>query len=403
MAKGIPPEMDGIEYLPEPTDPRILSAVDPSITGWQDDFRARVTGWEPLIPPTSAPPPRRSTRTIGVWVIVMFAIFMWMAYRTDAPFGKLTYNDSEWAWEDSQIRQLQQVGLNGTGVHICIVDTGFDASHPDLNHLTPHFRDFLNGGTKPVDLGTDKHGTMMAGIIVANGHIKGSSPQVELSVAAALGTSAEGENRGDSAIVADAIDWCWEEQNADIISLSLGGVQDGDDEAMNAVERALSQGVFVVAAAGNDGEDDDGLLSSPANVPLVISVGAVDEKKTIWEGSSQGSTFFNGNARGSPNEKPEIVAPGVSIISTGLDKSYYSSTGTSGSTAFVSGSLALILQAYPELMNSSDSSCIELVKTSLMQSAESVSEQIIPHDAHYGYGILNAYDWKVEVGQNLPC
>ena len=97
------------------------------------------------------------------------------------------------------------------------------------------------------------------------------------------------------------------------------------------------------------------------------------------------------------------MAPGVSIISTGLDKSYYSSTGTSGSTAFVSGSLALILQAYPELMNSSDSSCIELVKTSLMQSAESVSEQIIPHDAHYGYGILNAYDWKVEVGQNLPC
>lgn len=403
MAKGVPHELDGLEYLPEPLDPRILSAIDPSIVGWQDDFRASVVGWEPFAPPITSPPPRRTPRTIGVWVIVLIAVFMWLAYRSDSPFGELTYNDSEWAWQDSGIRELQLQGLNGTGVHVCIVDTGIDLNHPDLANIEPHFRDFMNGGTKPVDFGTDKHGTMMAGIIVADGHIQGSAPSIELSIAAALGTSADGENRGDSEIVANAIDWCWEDQSADIISLSLGGIQEGEDHTMSAVQRATAQGVFVVAAAGNDGIDDDGLLSSPANVPLVISVGAIDKQGYIWEGSSQGADLYEGEMREAPNQKPEVVAPGVSIISTGPDKTYYSSTGTSPSTAFVAGTLALILQQYPELMTPSNTSCIELVKTALMQSSNSHNSQQSPHDSHYGYGSIDAISWSLHVGENLPC
>ena len=108
---------------------------------------------------------------------------------------------------------------------------------------------------------------------------------------------------------------------------------------------ALANGVYVVSAAGNDGgSDDDGRVASPSNVREVISVGALDEDGDVWSGSSLGSPEENdGINRSNPHFKPEISAPGVNIISTAAGDGYYSSTGTSDATVFVSGILALIL------------------------------------------------------------
>ena len=399
--------MDGIEYLPEPTDPRILSAVDPSIAGWQDGFRAKVTGWEPLVPPLTEPPRRVKDRTIGIWVVVILLTALLVLWDYQQPLTKLSYSDSEWAWEDSGIRSVQELDLSGEGVHVCIVDTGIDLTHPDLNSVEVNFKDFVGNSAEAFDYGTISHGTMMAGILVGEGHISGAAPNVTLSVAAALQPNQEDENSGDEGVVADAIDWCWEQQSADIISLSLGGdAMEGGQSTYSAVERAIAAGTFVVAAAGNDGgNEDDGFVASPANVPLAIAVGSTSENGTMWESSSRGNQQMQSGVRSSPNEKPEVVAPGVEIISTGPEGGYFSSSGTSDSTVFVVGALALIIEANPEIgrSESSGSSCIELVKMSLANSSKPLDGQNLPHDDQAGYGFLDAAGWLDDVSKSLPC
>ena len=112
-------------------------------------------------------------------------------------------------------------------------------------------------------------------------------------MAAALGDDGEGGNSGNQNIVASAIEWCWKSFQADIISLSLGGESDPNATSggptSNAVNQAIDNGVYVVAAAGNDGGvDDDGRVATPSDILEVISVGALDANGDIWEGSSLG-------------------------------------------------------------------------------------------------------------------
>ena len=121
-----------------------------------------------------------------------------------------------------------------------------------------------------------------------------------------------GEDVADEDLVADAIDWCIAE-GADLLSLSLGGETMRRNLATittSAVDRALDSGMFVIAAAGNDGgSEDDGEVSSPASMPDVIAVGAVASNGSVWEGSSVGAPRYAGVLRTYPDQKPEVVAP----------------------------------------------------------------------------------------------
>jgi serine protease AprX len=149
-----------------------------------------------------------------------------------------------------------------------------------------------------------------------------------------------------------------------------------------------------VAAAGNDGQDDDGDVASPGSVTLAISVGATQQSGEIWENSSVGGpTTRTGDLRLSPHQKPEIVAPGQRIISTGGSNLWYSSSGTSDSTVFVAGALALILEANPHLKSQPEgnASCLIDVKEALKQSA--LSNDASGHDEYFGYGFLDAKAW----------
>ena len=119
------------------------------------------------------------------------------------------------------------------------------------------WKDFVNQQAEPYD--DEGHGTAMAGIIVSNNGLIGNAPGVSLLVAKAISD----EGTGSDQIISESVDWCVM-NNADIISLSLGGAQGfgsgifTTDSLEQSVEQALDQGVYVVAAAGNDGEDDDG-------------------------------------------------------------------------------------------------------------------------------------------------
>ncbi len=400
-------QLDGVDYIPEPTDFRIVSAVDPSTKGHQDGWRSEVIGWAPMPVQTISIQRRVKQRIANVGIAMILIILFWALAKSELFWLEIPPPTSEWAYEDSGARELQEIGLTGEGVRLCMVDTGIDAEHPDFKNLNLVFRDFSSGSSEPVDRGSLAHGSMMAGIVAANGYLIGAAPNVVLGMAAALGDDGEGGNSGNEQIVANAIQWCWDTFGADIISLSLGGESDPDaprnGPTVNAVRVALSKGIFVVAAAGNDGGiDDDGRVTTPSNVPEVITVGASDSSGSVWAGSSVGeSVDFDGNNRTHPNLKPEIIAPGVDIISTGDKNQYYTSTGTSDSTALVSGILALILESEPSLKQQ-DIDCILSVKYALMNSTKPLENGIL-HDEKWGYGAIDGYTWLEEIQNSVVC
>lgn len=299
--------------------------------------------------------------------------------------------------EYQQLIEFDNMSATGKGIRVCIVDSGIDKSHVDLQGINMvGWKDFINSKTTPYD--DHGHGTSMAGILVANGWMEGIAPKVELLVAKALRSNGSGD---DSDVVA-AIDWCVE-NNSHIISLSLGGapgalpffLQSGRDSG-DAANDAIDKGIFVVAAAGNDGQDDDGDVASPASEAAVIAVGGVTSSGTIWSGSSVGDN--NGRIwplpvltpRNDPHKKPELVAPAHRVPVINNQGTWSLVDGTSAATVFVTGAIALLLQNNPELAaNGSQGSAntVNDVKQYLMDSSKMQDGQN-GHDDHYGYGLL---------------
>ncbi|MCP2503890.1 MAG: S8 family serine peptidase, partial [Candidatus Poseidoniaceae archaeon] len=282
---------------------------------------------------------------------------------------------------------------------------------PAFSELEVTFKDMIGTSSSPIDYGFISHGTLMAGILVSGSHQMGVAPNITLAMVAALGADANDMNSGSEQTVANAISWCQDSFQADIISLSLGGEQNIEMQtegvSVSAVRRAVDSGIFVVAAAGNDGGgDDDGLVSVPGNVPRVITVGASTRDQAVWANSSAGSQVLSdGTLRQNPHMKPEVIAPGQNIISTGVGDSWYSSSGTSDSTVFVTGALSLLLEAFPEYKptSSSNGDCIDQVKLSLMNSSLKY-EDLVAHDDRWGYGQLQAMDWYLDLAiQDHAC
>ena len=305
-----------------------------------------------------------------------------------------------WENEYRELTGVEMVNdLDGSGVIMCVVDSGIDLTHPDFKGLElGGWFDAVNEQSQPYD--DEGHGTAMAGIIVANGGFEGISPGVELLVAKAIGD----DGVGSDDFVSESVDWCVD-KGADIISLSLGGNQGfgsgffTTDSLEQSVENALDSGIFVVAAAGNDGLDDDGDVESPGSVEDVICVGGVNRNGNIWSGSSKGD---NGGRlwpnpilpRNNPDKKPELVAPGNEVpvlMATGIGNDAYWgwSSGTSAATAWVSGAIALFLENNTEFQreNTGDRVAIENLKMMIMQNSEMSGDQD-GHDDYFGYGIL---------------
>lgn len=405
--------LDGLELLPEPEDHRILTAIDPTAPGYPgkdygiSDQDAKELRW----------PAGQIKEFLWPWGAVMFSIgtvFLIVAWPWVNAYLTPILPNSEWAFEDSGIRELQSLGLDGSGIHVCIVDTGIDMNHPDFGHQSlVGFRDFYNEQHDNVrDVGEEYHGTLMSGILIANGTFRGAAPNIDLSVALALGP--EGSS-GQGEKVAQAIRWCRITERVDIISLSLGG-ESGvgitqHSATAAAVQEALDVGIFVVAAAGNTGHDTDAHdVSTPSSIEGVISVGAQTKNGMVWSRSAYGSQSdpSTGLDRNFPNQKPEIIAPGVNIFSTvSMDNAtnYGYSSGTSDSTVFVTGALALILQLYGDEIAGEDGVIdtdeIDLVKRNLAISANRNNFDTNSHDSHFGYGKLDAMKWAESIAFEL--
>ena len=405
------PIIDRLELMPEPEDPRLLTTVDPRAPGYPGsaygitDEEARRLRW-PLDPLKEA---------LWPWGAVFFSIgtvALLLAWPFVDSYLTPLLPDSEWAYETTGIRELQDGGLTGEGVSVCIVDTGLDILHPDLSDINiAGFRDFFDESNQEIkDIGSEYHGTMMVGILASNGTFLGAAPEASISIALALGP--EGSS-GQQDRVSLAIRWCRITQEADIISLSLGsdpGQGMGiETETVTAVQEALDEGIFVIAAAGNTGADSSD-VSVPANIEGVIAVGAYRSSGTIWSDSASGSDIdpYTGQSREYPHQKPEIIAPGVNIFSTAsteLDPPYAYSSGTSDSTVFVTGALALILEQFGDEIAGEDgkidSEEMAMVKRALANSANQESSSVGNHSSRLGYGSLNAMEWANQLSFQL--
>ena len=402
--------LENLDLLPEPEDNRILTTIDNQALGYSgDDYGLTDEEAKQLRWPLG--PMRKSETPTGAIFFSLLTLLLIAGWPWVNSYLIPILPDSEWAYEDTGIRQLQSEGYFGQGVHVCIVDTGIDMNHPDFSHQQLlGFRDFVGGNHELVrDVGESSHGTLMAGILISNGTFRGVAPEVGLSVALAL--DSEGTS-GSTDRVAQAIRWCRITQKVDIISLSLGGspsdfTSNIDSQTNLAVQEALDSGIFVVAAAGNTGLDlDINDVSQPSSLPGVISVGAISKSGNVWGSSAFGSSInpVTGDERDFPNQKPEVVAPGVNIFSTAsstLSSPYAYSSGTSDSTVFVTGALALIIQQCGDSIEGSDGYIDEdemrLVKHALARSSDRSNFESANHNSHSGYGTLDLVKWSQEI------
>jgi parallel beta-helix repeat protein len=289
-----------------------------------------------------------------------------------------------------QVWAVQDAGgqsVTGQGIEVAIIDTGIDYSRADLGagfglgYKVTGGYDFVNDDADPMDdMG---HGTHVAGIVAANGTLKGVAPDATLRAYKVL-------NENGSGWMSDVISGieaaCNPDGNpstddaVDVINLSLGGSGDPDDPVCQAVDAAVDQGVVVCVAAGNAG--GYGTVGSPGVARKALTVGASDKEDSIASFSSRGPVT------GSWAIKPDIVGPGVDIYSTvpesgelGDPSGYRGLSGTSMSTPHLAGAAALVKQLHPSWTP-------EMIKANLMNTSNDI-----------GYDVFTQGTGRVEVYQ----
>ncbi|MFE2184955.1 type VII secretion-associated serine protease mycosin [Streptomyces sp. NPDC059455] len=253
----------------------------------------------------------------------------------------------EWALDTLHVREAWQT-TKGSGITVAVLDTGVDDGHPDLEGQVEPGKDLIGFGARRGERAWARHGTAMAGIIAGHGHgasggegVLGVAPKARiLPVRVILEDSDPDRKKARSTrggALAAGIRWA-ADHGADVINLSLGDdSSSAHPEAAEdaAVQYALRKGAVVVASAGNGGEKGD-RVSYPAAYPGVIAVTAVDR-------------YGSRAAFSTRRWYATVCAPGVDVVIADPDKRYYEGWGTSAAAAFVSGSVALVRAAHPDL------------------------------------------------------
>ncbi len=261
-------------------------------------------------------------------------------------------------------------------VVVAVLDSGVDYTHEDLvsnmwvrpKNLAAYTDDELgtfndlngyNGTDKIADPMDDNgHGTHCAGIIGAEGDngigISGINQKVKIMPLKFLGRGGSGTTEDAIAAINYAIDRKKNGVNLRIISASWGSTS--YSKALEDTIRAAGDaGILFVAAAGNDGTNNDKRKHYPSNydLPNVISVAALDRNDKLASFSNFGP------------ETVHIAAPGKDILSTWLNNAYREASGTSMATPYVSGVAALIIANEPKIT-------MEKLRAKLLSSADKI-------------------------------
>ncbi len=290
----------------------------------------------------------------------------------------------------SSVREL--LGYTGKGIGIAVIDSGIPTFHDDLtnntstlfpygNQRVKKFVDFVNGRTLPYD--DNGHGSHVAGIIAGNGYDSlgqkmGIAPDASLISLKVL----DANGQGTIANIIAALNWVAANAttyNIKVVNMSVGAsIHESywTDPLTLAAKAVTDKGITVVTAAGNLGKNGSGAqqyggITAPGNAPWVLTVGASSTMGTLTRlddtmagYSSRGPTFKDFGA------KPDLVAPGTGTVSLAVPgstfyatkaqyllagvlrsatKPYLTLSGTSMASPVVAGTVALMLQANPNL------------------------------------------------------
>ncbi|WP_405204808.1 S8 family serine peptidase [[Kitasatospora] papulosa] len=263
-------------------------------------------------------------------------------------------------------------GFDGKGTTVAVLDTGIDATHPDVKDRVKQSRSFVPG-EEVVD--GNGHGTHVASTIAGSGAAsdganKGVAPAADLIVGKVLSNEGSGADSG----IIEAMEWA-KAEGADVVSMSLGSSipDDGGDPMAQAVDALSADGgpLFVIAAGNAYGA---GTIGSPGSAASALTVAAVDKQDRRADFSSMGPLVR------SYGLKPDLSAPGVDINAAasqsvpGIDGMYQSMSGTSMATPHVAGAAAVLKQRHPEWSG-------QRIKDALMSSSK-----LLPDHTPYEQG-----------------
>lgn len=243
------------------------------------------------------------------------------------------------AWDD---------GYTGEGVTVAVLDTGVDASHPDLAGKVVAEANFTDEEDASDRHG---HGTHVASTVAgtgaaSDGQYTGVAPDAELMSGKVCNVAGE----CPASWVMAGMEWA-AENGADIVNMSLGGVPTAGDDPLSQLVNQLTaaHGSLFVIAAGNAGAAGVG---APAVADAALAVGAVDKSDELAPFSARGPRIDDFAV------KPNLTAPGVEIVAARgegtrvgppVDDHYARASGTSMAAPHVAGAAAVLTQALPEL------------------------------------------------------
>ncbi|GLZ75228.1 serine protease [Actinorhabdospora filicis] len=246
--------------------------------------------------------------------------------------------------------EAHERGLTGTGVTVAVLDSGIDATHPDLAGKIAAAKNFTDSPTDGDKVG---HGIHVASTIAGSGAASGGRYAGVAPGATLLNGKVLGDNGKAESWILAGMEWAAVTMCTDVINMSLGG---SDTQGIDPLERAVNElsattGALFVIAAGNDGEAGSRTIGSPGSAEAALTVGAVDHDDRLAPFSSTGPRV------GDFGVKPDVTAPGVGIVAARakgtsigvpLDANYTALDGTSMATPHVAGAAALLKQRHRE-------------------------------------------------------
>jgi subtilisin family serine protease len=265
-------------------------------------------------------------------------------------------NGDQYAPEKLGLTEAHRLAT-GNRVLVAVIDSGVDATHPDLADAVVANLDAANDNAPHV------HGTGMAGAIAAHRSMLGTAPRVGLLTVRAFSARPNSAD-GTTFNIIKGLDWAVE-RGARVVNMSFAGPS--DPRLRDALARVARRGVVLVAAAGNAGPTSPPLF--PAADPNVIAVTATDMDDKLFSGANRGNYIA-------------VAAPGVDILAPSVGGTYQFTTGTSVASAEVSGVAAMLIERNPSLTPAD-------VRRILTRTAKSLGPR--GSEREYGSGLVDAY------------